>query len=150
MARERGDHQRASAGQRGPDPSCEELRAFLADHSQREAAERYQISRQRVARLLKAGEDHRGETEQRVSELVSGWGHDPTTRVKASILVALARVVDRSSASSTAAAAMAATAAAAELRKALEAVEQAGRADRAWLLDVFARPGNFDMEGGAE
>ncbi|WP_249020564.1 helix-turn-helix domain containing protein [Conexibacter sp. S30A1] len=148
MARERGDHQRASAGQRGPDPSCEELRAFLADHSQRQAAEHFGVSRQRVQRLLKAGADHRGATEQSVGELVSGWGHDPSTAVKAALLVALARVVDRSSASSTAAAAMAATAAAAELRKALEAVEQAGKADREWLLSVFAPSDTFDMGGG--
>ncbi len=43
---------------------------------------------------------------------------------------------------------MAATAAAAELRKALEAVEQAGKADREWLLSVFAPSDTFDMGGG--
>ncbi|WP_249021049.1 hypothetical protein [Conexibacter sp. S30A1] len=141
--------ERAQAEQRRAEPGYAELRRFMdAGRTQHQAAAHFGLSRQKVQRILAAGADRRGETERHVAELVQGWGNDPTTRVKASILVALARVVDRSSASSTAAAAMAATAAAAELRKALEAVEQAGRADRAWLLDVFARPGNFDMEGG--
>ena len=140
---------RAPAGQERAEPGYAELRRFLdGDHTQGDAAAHFGLSRQKVQRILALGADSRGDTEQRVSELVQGWGHDPATRVKAALLTALARVVDRASTSSTAAAAMAATAAVAELRKLLEAVEQAGRADREWLLGVFAPPGNFDMEGG--
>ena len=127
------------------------LQAFLdAGHTQREAAAHYGVSRAKVQRLLAAGADSRGDTERSVAALVNGWGDDPTTQVKAALLTALARVVDRASTSSTASAALAATAAAAELRKLLEAVEQAGRADREWLLGVFAAPGDFDTGGGAE
>ena len=143
--------ERAPAGQLRAEPGYGELRRFLdADHTQGDAAAHFGLSRQKVQRILAAGADLRGDTERSVAELVSGWGHDPTTRVKAALLTALARVVDRASTSSTASAALAATAAAAELRKLLEAVEQAGRADREWLLGVFAAPGDFDTGGGAE
>lgn len=143
--------ERASAGQLRAEPGYGELRRFLdGGGTQTEAAERFGVSRQRVQRILAAGADLRGDTERSVAALVNGWGDDPTTRVKAALLTALARVVDRASSSSTAAAAMAATAAAAELRRLLEAVEQAGRADREWLLGVFTAPGNFDTGGGAE
>lgn len=141
--------ERAAVEQPRAELGYAELRRFLdGGRTQLEAAAHFGLSRQRVQRILAAGADRRGETERRVAELVEGWRDDPSTAVKAALLVSLGRIVDRCSGSSTAAAAMAGTAAASELRKALEAVEQAGRADREWLLSVFAPSDTFDMGGG--
>jgi DNA-binding transcriptional regulator LsrR (DeoR family) len=143
--------ERAQAEQVRAEPTYQQLRQFMdAGRTQLEAAEHFGLSRQRVQRVLAAGADRRGETERRVSELVEGWDHDPARAVHAQVLVALARVIDRSSTSTTAAAAVAAVQAATELRRALADLDAAGREDRQWLLSVFAAPGNFDMEGGAE
>lgn len=141
--------ERAQAEQGRAEPTYQQLRQFMdAGRTQHQAAAHYGLSRQKVQRILAAGADRRGATERRVSELVDGWDHDPARAVHAQVLVALARVIDRSSTSTTAAAAVAAVQAATELRRALADLDAAGREDRQWLLSVFAAPGNFDTEGG--
>ena len=88
------------------DPTLEQLRAFLDDGgTQLQAAERWEISRNRVQRILKGDADERGPVEQAVAAVIDSQGElgglNLRQSARAEMLRAAAIVVDKSAASGT-------------------------------------------------
>lgn len=78
------------------EPSYEDLREFLETHTQIEAAEHFGLSRSRVQRIRKAGEDHRGPVERSIDALIAKRGVlDENRAVRADMLRTAASIADR-------------------------------------------------------
>lgn len=85
------------------EPTYDELKEYLDDgHTQIDAASEFAISRSRVQRILKAGEDHRGPTERAVDRALAKWAEDDEEgRLRAELLRGLAVIADAGRRSAT-------------------------------------------------
>ena len=128
-------------------PTYDELKAYLdSGRTQLDAAAEFGLSRSRVQRIIKAGEDRRGPVERAVDGLIAKrardeGGLDAAATVRAEMLRAAAGIVDASRQSHTGVAWSAGVAALERLRQQVAEFEGPNTADRAWLADVFAQPG---------